>query len=72
MKNVLKKRLALKFPQEMRMETRISNFKLKWDLIRKILFFGGGWEGDLGGYVPHYIPEGVYVPHYIPESVFFH
>ena len=41
----LKKRFSLKFSQEMRKETRISNFKLKGDQVCKILIFSG--EGDM-------------------------
>ena len=44
MENDLKKRLALKFSQEMQTESRISNFKLKGDLVRKIyIWVGGVW-----------------------------
>ena len=58
-----KTRFALKFSQEIRTETRISNFNLKGDLVRKI-YVGGG--GDIWGYVPHYIFERRCVPHYTP------
>ena len=45
-----KTRLALTFSQEIRTETRISNFNLKGDLVGKIYV--------CGRYVPDYTSEG--------------
>ena len=54
-------RLALKFSQEIRTETRISHFNLKGDLVGKIYV----WRRGLGGGdVPDYTSEGGCVPHY--------
>ena len=61
-----KTRLALKFSQEIRTETRIEGdmfriINLKGDVFRiihhKIKFGGDIW----GGFIPYYIPEGGYV-----------
>ena len=50
-----KKRLASKISQEIRTEMRISNFNLKWGLVRKI--YAWGILYTLRGCVPHYTPS---------------
>ena len=83
LKLIEKPRLPLKFSQEIRTETSISNFNLKGNLVRKIYVWGDIW-GDMfriihmkGGMcsalytvkctVGGDIWRG-YVPHYIPEG----
>ena len=56
------------FSQEIRTETRISNFNLKGDLVRNIYVWGGGIFGGGGGgggviYSVLYT-EGGYVPYF--------
>ena len=58
-----KTRLALKFSQEIRTETRICHFNLKGNLVGKIYVWGDIFFGV--GYVPDYTYEGGCVPHYI-------
>ena len=59
-----KKRLALKFSQEIRRETRISNFNLKVDLVSNIYVWRGGiFGGDMFRII--YL-RGLCVPHYTP------
>ena len=60
-----KKRLALKFSQEIRTEMRISHFNLEGGLVGKIYVWGDVGGDIWRGYVPHYIPEGGYVLHCI-------
>ena len=62
LKKTEKTRLELKFPQEIRTETRgiwSATFTFGGDIWWGYLGGGGG-----GGFIPYYIPEGGYVPYF--------